>query len=319
MKAELLLTNKASGITWDCASCTISATWETNRTGSPGKFSFSLVQSGGIAVDEGDAVRFSVDGQLQFFGWVFSQTRDRWDRVDIVCYDRLRYLKANASYAFYGQTAAGIITQIAEDLQVETGSLAAPPYAIPSLIEEDQSCLDIIEEAVQQTLLNTGDVYVFFDNGAGLSLQRPQDMISPVVIGDRSLLTEYSAQSSIDTQTYNSVKLARPNEATGRADVFVAQDSDTIAQWGLLQLYQTVDGALNDAQAAAQAEATLGYYNRVTRTLQVDALGVPGLRAGQMAYFSIESLGLHQLLLLEKVSHSFEQNVHTMSLETLAL
>lgn len=42
---------------------------------------------------------------------------------------------------------------------------------MPSLIESEQSCLDIIGEAVNQTLLNTGKVYVFFDDGNGLCLR----------------------------------------------------------------------------------------------------------------------------------------------------
>ena len=87
-------------------------------------------------------------------------------------------------------------------------------------------------------------------------------MFANTVLGDKSLLNDYEFKSDIDSQTYNSVKLARPNEETGRADVFVAQDSKTIAEWGLLQLYQSVDGDRNDAQMKAQAASTLAYYNR---------------------------------------------------------
>lgn len=145
-------------------------------------------------------------------------------------------------------------------------------------------------------------------------------MIQDVVIGEKSLLTDYTYRTDIDQQTYNSVKLARPNETTGRADVYIAQDSDTIARWGLLQLYQTVDGDANDAQLQAQAKASLAYYNRRMRTLKVSSLGVPGLRAGQMVLTRIPGLGdvdLDQYVLLEKVTHTFEGGVHTMEFETL--
>ena len=33
-------------------------------------------------------------------------------------------------------------------------------YAIPDFYKEDESCLDILGEAIQQTLLNTGNIYV---------------------------------------------------------------------------------------------------------------------------------------------------------------
>lgn len=322
MTTELLIANKTSGKIWECSNSVSTVTWETERTGAPGKLTFTIIKSGDLSFTEGDVVRLSVDGQLQFYGWVFTKSKNRWGEIDVTCYDRLRYLKANASYGFYGQTAGQIIQQIAGDLQVDVGAIADTGYQIPSLVEEDQSCLDIIESAVQQTLLNTGNIYVFFDDGNGLALQQPQDMISNVLIGENSLLTDYTYKTDIDSQTYNSVKLARPNEETGMADVVEVQDSATIGQWGLLRLYQTVDGDVNTAQMEAQAAATLQYYNRRLRTLSVESLGVPGLRAGMMVLMKAPGLGdinLDQYVLLEKVSHTWENDTHTMSFETMAI
>lgn len=318
MMWELLISNKASGKVWSVRTRTIN--YVTNRTGSPGTLKFTLLKAGDLSFTEGDPVRFSVDGKLIFFGWVFTKVKDRWGAIDVTCYDRLRYLKANASYAFYGQTAGEIIAQIGGDLQLELSVLEDTGYALPSYIQREKTCLDIIEGTVQQTLLNTGKLFVFFDDGDGLSLQEAGSMVQNVVIGEKSLLTDYSYKTDIDAQTYNSVKLARPNEKTGRADVFIAQDSATIAQWGLLQLYQTVDGETNDAQVKAQAEASLAYYNQRMRTLKVSSLGVDGLRAGQMILMRIPGLGdidLDRYVLLDKVSHTYEDGVHTMEFETM--
>ncbi|MFR3238510.1 MAG: hypothetical protein ACLTOU_08280 [Acutalibacter sp.] len=321
MTYELLIATHAGPI-YNVANNVQSVTYTTNRTGEPGKLEFTLNKAGGISFFEGDVVRFSVDGTLVFYGWIFTKSKDRWDVIEVTCYDRVRYLKASASYAFYGQTAGEIIRKIAADFQLDVSGIEDTGYKIPSLIEEEQTCLDIIEEAVQQTLLNTGKIYVFFDDGKGLSLKEAGNMIDKTVIGDKSLLTDYTYKTDIDEQTYNSVKLARPNEGTGRADVFVAQDSNTIAQWGLLQLYQTVDGDVNDAQVIAQAQATLKYYNQRMRTLSVTSLGVAGLRAGQMVLMKVEGLGdinLDQFVLLEKVTHTFENGSHTMDFDTLAI
>ena len=97
MRCELLIAAKGSGKVWDVASVTQTASWTTNRTGSPGTFKFTVNKAGGLAFFEGDVVRFSVDGQLQFYGWVFTKVKNRWDEIEVTCYDRLRYLKANAS------------------------------------------------------------------------------------------------------------------------------------------------------------------------------------------------------------------------------
>ena len=322
MTTELLIQEKRTGKIWEVSNCAQQCTWTTQRTGAPGRFEFTINKAGDLSFVEGDTVRFSVDGELVFFGWVFTKTKDRWDVIDVTCYDRIRYLKNTASYAFYDLSAGDMIRQMAADMQVEVSEIEDTGYVIPSLIEQDQACIDIAETAIQQTLLNTGNIYVLFDDGNGLSLKQPANMISDVIIGERSLLTDYSYKTDIDQQSYNSVKLVRPNEQTGRKEVFIAQDSGNIDRWGLLQLTQTVDGAVNDAQVKAQAEATLSYYNRRLRTLSVSSLGVPGLRAGQMIYMNVPNLGdidLQQYVLLEKVSHTWENDVHTMEFETLEI
>lgn len=322
MNVELLIEEKRTGKIWDAANCTQSATWTTERTGSPGTFKFTINKAGDLSFAEGDTVRFTVDGQLVFYGWVFTKTKDRWGVIDVVCYDRIRYLKNSASYAFYDATAGDIIRQMAADMQVDVDIIEDTGHAIPSLIEQEQSCLDIAQSAIEQTLLNTGNIYVLYDSGKGLCLQQPANMISPYIIGERSLLTDYTYKTDIDQQSYNSVKLVRPNQQTGRNDAFIAQDSGNIDRWGLLQVYQSVDGAVNDAQVAAQAEAMLRYYNRRLRTLSVSSLGVPGLRAGQMLYMYVPNLGdidLDQYVLLEKVTHTWENDVHTMDFDTLEI
>ncbi|HIT02487.1 MAG TPA: hypothetical protein IAC21_06680 [Candidatus Enterenecus merdae] len=322
MICELIIANKRSGKMWDVTNSTTTVSYTTERTGSPGKLTFTVIKGGDLDFLEGDIVRFSVDGTLVFYGWVFTKSKDRWGLIEVTCYDRIRYLKANASYAFYGQTADQIIAQIAADRQIATSVLASTGYQIPSLVETDQSCLDIIQGVLETTLLNTGTIYVLYDDGNGLALSRPEDMQYPVMVGDKSLLTDYTYKTDIDEQTYNSIKLVRPNEETGRADVVVVEDSANIGQWGLLQLYQQVDGDVNTAQMTEQAKATLAYYNRRMRTLKVQSLGIVGVRAGGMIRMKVQGLGdinLDQWVLLEKVTHTFENDVHTMEFETLEI
>lgn len=321
MTYELILLERRTGQSWDIAPQVQKVTYTTNRTGSPGTLKFT-VNASGISFAEGAVVRFSVDGQVVFLGWVFTKSRDRHAVIDVTCYDQLRYLKANASYCFVARTAGQIIQEIAQDFQLTVGQLGDTGYPIPTLIKEDKSCLDIISAAIQETLLATGKLYTFFDDGGALSLREAGSMVAEGVVGECSLLLDYTYKTDIDAHTYNSIKLVRPNESTGRADVFQAVDSANIAHWGLLQLYQTIDEALNDAQAAAKAQAMLSYYNRRWRTLKVSSLGLVGLKAGQMLMMDVPRLGdmsLYALVLLEKVTHTFEHDVHTMDFEVREL
>ena len=99
MRYELLIANKESGKIWDVSSIVPGEVqYSTERMGSPGKLTFSVLD--GIEFNEGDIVRFSVDGTLVFYGFVFTKSTDRWNVTRVICYDRIRYLKANATYAF---------------------------------------------------------------------------------------------------------------------------------------------------------------------------------------------------------------------------
>ena len=315
---ELLIANKSSGKVFEVSKSTQEITWTTDRTGGPGTLKFSVVKAGDLSFTEGDIVRLSVDGELQFYGWVFTKVKNRWGEISVTCYDRLRYLKANASYNFVDQTAGDILRQIAADLKIDVGEIEDTGYRIPSLRQTDQSCLDIMATAIEKTLLGTGRIYVLFDDGNGLALKAPEK--SNIMIGEKSLLLDYDYKTDIDTRTYNSVKLSRPNKETGRADVFVAQDTYTQGQWGLLQLYQSVDEGLNDAQVKARAEATLTAYDRRMKSLRVHSLGVPGLRAGQLLLMKVAGLGdidLDQYVLLEQVTHTWTNDVHEMDFDTI--
>lgn len=318
---ELIIAEKRTGNMWECSKNTKEISYTTNRTGTPGTLKFTVLKAADLSFVEGDIVRFSVDGILVFFGWVFTKSKNRWGEIEVTCYDRLRYLKGTASYSFYDMSAADIIKQIAEDLQLDISELEDTGYQIPSLIESEQTYLDIIGDAINQTLLNTGKVFVFYDDGNGLCLKEAVNLMSNVMIGDKSLLNDYTYKTDIDQQTYNSVKLGKQNEDTGTVEIYIAQDGENIGKWGLLQLYQSVDGDMNEAQIKEQAQAMLKYYNRRMRTLSVESLGVLGLRAGSMVLMQVENLGdinLNQLLLLEKVTHTWENDRHTMSFDTLA-
>lgn len=290
----------------------------TNRFDSPGKLSFTCLEKSGIGIAEGSLVELSVDGIKMFKGYVFTAERNQNGEVSYVAYDQLRYLKANASYVFEAMTLPQIIQRIAADFGLVCGTLEEPGYAFPCLIKENTSCLDIIFDALAETIYMTGKIYVFYDNAGALSLTEARNMFSTTLLGDGSLVTDYTYKRDIDSDTYNRVKLVRPNKDTGRADTYVHEDTETIKKWGLLQYYDQVDENMNEAQIDQMCAQYLQYYNRVLQTLTIEAIGVPGLRAGMIIpirFGDINDLSVSRLLLAEKVTHTFEADDHTMSVE----
>jgi len=321
MKWELLLQNNG-GKAFELSQITSKVVFTTSRVGTPGKLSISLISPNNLDFQEGNSVRFSVDGNLVFYGFIFSRTKDRWGVREVTAYDQIRYLKTNWTYYFEGKTAGQIIQEIARQYTLTVGTIENTGYAIPHLIQENKSCLDTIAKAIEHTIHNTGKIYVFYDEGGKLTLKSAENMMIPVVLGSKSLLTEYTFKGDIDSETYNQIVLVRPNKDTGFASMKLVRDDKTVAKWGMLQKYDVVNEQMNDAQMAQQANTMLKYYNRALRTLSGECVGDPKIikmRAGNMIMLNIpdlDDISLSNFVLLDKVTHTYESENHTMQFET---
>ncbi len=290
----------------------------TNRMDTPGKMVFTCLESGSLGLSEGSSVAFTVDGVKMFKGYIFTVEKNREGEVTYTAYDQLRYLKAHASYVFENMSLSQIIRRIAADFGLTVGNLTETGYLFPCLIKEDESCLDIIFDALYQTIIQTGNIYLFYDAAGALTLVEAKDLFIPTLLGDGSLVTDYTYRRDIDTDTYNRIKLVKKNEQTGRTDVYLHEDTETIKKWGVLQYYSEVDENLNEAQIDEMCRLYLQYYDRVLQTISLEALGVPGIRAGSIIPIrigAIEDLSMSRLLLAEKVTHHFEGDDHTMTIE----
>lgn len=322
MEYRLLVYNVTSGTVYDYSPIVEKVTYMTKRKLSAGELSFTYIQKSPINMTEGAKVQFHVNGKGIFEGYVFTIERDRDGMVEVTAYDQLRYLKTNESYSFVGKRLDEIIRQIATDMQLQTGVLEDTGYAIPMLTKEDTECLDIIDYALSLTQYNTGKTYSVFDDFGKIILREAGSMLSTEIIGNRSLLTDYKFKSDIDSDTYNQIKLVRPNKETGQGDTYIFNDSGTIKKWGLLQKYEKVDENLNEAQISEQGNIMMAYYDRVLKELSVDCIGILGLRAGGMVMIriaDIPELRAGYRLIIDKAKHVFSNDGHTMSLDVRML
>ena len=308
-------------ITHDYAPCLAELSVTTQRLDAAGKMVFTLVEDKDIAIREGAQVYCEVDGVGLFKGYVFKAERTQKRRVQYTAYDQLRYLKAKASYEFVAMPVEDIIRRIAQDFDLKVGKLAKTGYAFPALLKENVSCLDIIFGALMETTIQTGKIFIFYDNLGELTLTEAKDLFWDKIIGDRSLLSEYRYSEDIDSQTYNRVKLARPNDKTGKADIYEYEDSDTQKDWGILQLYKVVDENMNAAQIEQLCQAYIKYYNVVWKTLKLaKIIGYTPLRAGWFIPVRTSDINAlsstnPELFLAEKVTHKIKGDFHTMDIE----
>ncbi|URN94637.1 MAG: hypothetical protein NAG76_22940 [Candidatus Pristimantibacillus lignocellulolyticus] len=308
------------GNKWDVSNIVEGLSWKTTRIGTAGTVSFTLVkgaiyQSKDFMYRNGDGVAVAVDNNKIFYGYIFSIDEGRDESVKITAYDQIRYLMNTDTYVFKGITATDVLKRIATDFNLKLGTVADTLYKIPVMSEDGQKLLDIICKAITLTFSNTGRDYCLYDDFGSLCLRNVDDDQLDLIIGDRSLMYDYNVQTSIDSQTYNQIKLYKDNKDTGKRDIYLSKDSVNIKRWGLLQLYQSIDEDSNEAQITELLDSLSTIHNRETKSLKVNAIGDIRIRAGMRVRIIISEYGVDQALLVDECSHNFDGADHTMSLD----
>lgn len=292
--------------------------WTTERKGVPGKLMFKVLDDGLLGFSEGSPVRMRVDGDGVFFGFVFRQQRSEDRTVTVTAYDQLRYLKNKDTKVYEGKTAAQLIRMLADDYGLNTGTLEDTGFVIGSRVEENTSLFEMIQNALDLTLTNTGEMYVLYDEFGRMTLKGLPSMYvgSPgaYLMIDEGTGESFDYSSSIDDSTYNRIKLAYDNGDTGHREVYIAQDSSSINRWGLLQYFDTLQEGEN---GAAKADALLKLYNKKTRSLKItNAFGDNRVRAGSMVVVCLDlgDMRLRNWMLVEKCRHIYREGEHWMDL-----
>ena len=294
----------------------VTADWQ--RSGQPGKMTFSVIKTPELSFNEGDPVKFSIDGKPFFQGFVFEKDRIGLEskKLKITAYDQIYYLTKNKdTYNYSNKTAADVIRMIAEDFHLRVGVLAPTPYLIRQRLEDNRTLYDMIQTALNLTLTSTGVMYVLYDN-AGLLTLTPIEAMKLPLICSADTIGDFSYKTTISQDTYNRVKLVQENKDAGTRKVFLAQDVGKQAKWGVLQYYEKLDDDATDGMM--RATQILSMKNRKTRTLSLkNVLGDTRVRAGSsvVCVLGLGDMNLSNYMMVEQVTHEFRDNEHIMSLD----
>lgn len=287
--------------------------WSLERKGSPGKLEFTVLKDEKLKFEEGAVVRLRVDNTNVFFGFVFKKSYDKEKNIKVTAYDQLRYLKNKDTYVYKNKTATELVKMIANDFNLNVGQMDDTYHKIATKVEDNQTLFDIIQNALDDTLMNRSEIYVLYDDFGKLRLSYVEFLKVGILIDAETAETlDYS--SSIDGETYNKIKLVRENEETGKRDVYIAQHGVNMNTWGVLQYFDTVD---ENENASAKANALLKLYNKKTKGLKVNGvLGDLRVRAGSLVVvqLDLDDTKIQNFMMVEKVTHKFENNHHSMDL-----
>ena len=314
MNIELLIQN-GSTIYYPVVEEGVSLTLE--RKGTPGKLEFTVIKDGVLNFQEGNPVKLTVDGTTMFYGFVFTKSRKANSvTIDVVAYDQLRYLKNKDTITEEGLKASDLLKRIATDFRLNLGTVEDTGYTLETIVEENQTLFDMIQSALDETLMNTKQLYVLYDDAGKLTLKNINTMKLNLLI-DEETGENFSYESSIDEQTYNKIKLAYNDEKTGKRELFIAQDGAKMNQWGVLQYFEEVQ---TKTGASAKADALLKLYDQKTRKLTIqNAFGDVRVRAGSAVVVALNlgDIVTNNYMVVNKVTHTFRGDEHMMELDLI--
>ena len=325
MDIELIVQDSESGKIYDISELASAIQWETTILEQPGKLTFECIDDGTTQFYEGSVIRLKVNGSGVFYGYLFTRKRSETKKIQITAYDALRYLQNKDTYVFPSMTSSEIFEMLCKAQKLRYRIADASTYKCAPATRDNKSYYEMIQKAQDETLINAGKWYVVRDVFGILEHVEVTALRTNWFIGDANLLTGYEYESSIDSETYNQVKVIRevkdPNESkkiAGR-EVYVLSSSENISKWGLLQHFEKVDEKLNTAQLKQRANQMLKLYNRKTKTLKMRCIGVIGIRAGSSVIVGISDLKDEkipdiQYAIVSSCTHNFDGDQHTMTL-----
>ncbi|WP_413778137.1 hydrolase [Caproicibacterium sp. XB1] len=311
MSFQLKLVYKNRGAWYQPSVCE-GLTWETSRSGSPGVLTWDMYTN--HVIDPGDEVRLTdFDTWKLFRGFVFTTQHGKDGKVKVTAYDQLRYLKNKDTYIYENWNAAQLIRKIASDYRLTCGDLADTGHVVKTYNGDNKTLFDIIGDALDAVLVEKNELYILWDDFGKLTLDNSHDLRIPILLTSGSA-EDYDIQSSIDGETYNTIKLVYSDKQKSARVIYPEQDLNTINKWGVLQYYESVSSADG---AAEKAKKLLKLYNTVQRSVTIKGIKGDNRMHGGCSLYVRMSMGevmQDGWLIADKVTHKWTGNTHLMDL-----
>lgn len=300
----------------------------TRKKNAASTFDFTVLNDEALRIEEGDVITVESDDLKPdgynhniFFGFVFRIATSKNGEVNITAYDQIRYLQNTDTLAYSNFKLNELIRMICSNNHMKCGpNIMDTGYIIPSRIEENQSYLDMILSAIELTIQNAGGQFVIWDDFGEIALHDINLLKIGLTINYQTA-EDFNFETSIDSETYNQIKLERENE-NGTKDVFIQKDLSKIYKWGQLQKFETLN---KDENGDEKAKSLLSLHNHPSRTWSVSgAFGDVRVRGGTSIHAQLDMVNMgykengktvDYWMEVESVTHNFNAGNHTMDLE----
>lgn len=264
----------------------------------------------GIDVADGNQCVFLVDGKERFRGILMNQNQGDNKQLKFKAYDNGIYLANNKdTFVYKNKTADQVFSDVCSRFGIPTGEVAKCSYKIPEFTKSKTTGQDAVLDALSLDYKATGTRhFISSDKGKLSLLQRKDQVISFVVDGDANLYG-YSYTKSIESIKTRVKMISK--EGTTLAE---KSNSSLEQKIGIFQEIQQPDESLTKAQVKDLVGSVLDTLDDPEETLTINILGDPDVISGKAILVKIPHLDISRAYYVDSDDHTFEDNMHTMSL-----
>lgn len=264
----------------------------------------------GIDVADGNQCVFLVDGKERFRGILMNQNQGNNKQLKFKAYDNGIYLANNKdTFVYKNKTADQVFSDVCSRFGIPTGEVAKCSYKIPEFTKSKTTGQDAVLDALSLDYKATGTRhFISSDKGKLSLLQRKDQVISFVVDGDANLYG-YSYTKSIESIKTRVKMISK--EGTTLAE---KSNSSLEQKIGIFQEIQQPDESLTKAQVKDLVGSVLDTLDDPEETLTLNILGDPDVISGKAILVKIPHLDISRAYYVDSDDHTFEDNMHTMSL-----
>ncbi|TPR21453.1 late control protein D [Apilactobacillus timberlakei] len=319
MITKFIIKRRTQNQAWNAKSLVTNVKYSNDMNYAAGELTFDLIEvNDGFAIHNGDVVMFEWDSHKIFKGYVFKYDFKQGATYSVTAYDGLRYFKSNDSMVFPTNTLGQRFNTICGYLELPHKVIAMPKHKLKAELSDNKSYFSMLQSGIDSTR-RAGDGHYFLrDNCGTIELRKYPHYQLKMIIGDKSLVTDYTLSRSID-QAANIVKVVKSATKKGQKKINTETASgNTIKKWGKLIKIEQNSSKMNAAQMKQHAKNVLKAVNKQTNTLKLTAIGNVYLMAGNSVTVKINDLkqvGIGtKRYLISKATHNFG-DAYTVDLE----
>lgn len=300
-------------ITWkgnDISDLVGTIAWSGSDYSSARSIEFSLLNSAGDShmkmpnIKTGDLICFYDGSKKIFHGKVTKRERKgEAGTISYTAYDYMLYLiRSKGTYKFKKKTPEQITRLICKDLKIKVKSIAKTKVKIKKILFTEKEYYNMILAAYTKARKKTGINYQILMEGDQLSVIKKGEMLN-VVLNQNEGITESSYEETTDNMINKIVIYNSKNKKIG-----------TVSNKNWINAYGIFQDSLSVEKGNGKKEAT-NTLTGLEKTASLTAIGDIRCISGYGVKIHDVDSGLDGIFWIENDSHTFENGIHTMTLE----